>query len=481
MITRRHFLQGAVGAAAAMGVSPSRLFSAESAGPINLPEVGRLKPLPSKAIQASPLSIGFETLDRYQFDPGRTYEHLGKLGVKWARAQTGWCRCETVKGKYDFRWLDEIADGLLAQGVEPWFSLSYGNRLYTSEAPDVSAVGFCPMFTEEARNGWAAYVDAITQHFAGRVKKWEIWNEPNGKTFWRPRQPDAAGYVELARFTAPIVRRRIPDATVVGLGLAGCSMKYMEEALKAGLADCVDRISFHPYGPLPENAESFVAKVRELMGDRSKTVKLWQGECGCPSDPKTEGGTDKKGRKWDEQLQCKWLTRRILTDLRLDLDLTSYFTTVDLIRYNWGNGPSNHAQSYGVLRGTDYSPKPSYYAYQSLCSLFDSQTKLDPRLETLPVGEPDPKDRVASFTRNGRALYAWWSTSDLLGDFTPGTVSFRLPTPSHATLQQPVVIDPLSQRVYRAEGKAEAGTLAVLLPKLDYPLIITDRSVVPMG
>ena len=77
-------------------------------------------------------------------------------------------------------------------------------------------------------------------------------------------------------------------------------------------------------------------------------------------------------------------------------------------------------------------------------------------------------------------MYAYWSASDLLGDFTPGTVNLRLPTPPHATIDAPVLVDPLSQRVYRVEGKAEAGSLAISLPKLDYPLIITDRSVVPM-
>jgi hypothetical protein len=481
-MNRRDFLQGAVGAVAAMTVSSDQLCAAEAASPIDLPEAGRLKTLPSRAIKASRLSIGFETLDRYQFDPTRTYEHLGRLGVKWARAQTGWCRCETRKGKYDFRWLDEIADGLLAQGVEPWFSLSYGNRLYTPEAPDVSAVGFCPMFAQEARDGWAAFVDAIAGRFADRVKKWEIWNEPNGRTFWRPRQPDAASYVELVKFTAPIVRRRIPDATLVGLALAGCNLKYAEEALKAGLARHVDRIAFHPYSPLPESAEPFVAKVRELLGERGRSVKLWQGECGCPSDPKTEGGTDKQGRKWNEQLQAKWLLRRILTDLRLDLDLTSYFTTVDLTRYNWGNGPTDHAQSYGVLRGSDYTPKPSYYAYQSLCSLFDAQTRLDSRLEAIPAGEPDQNDRVAGFARNGRALYAYWVAADLREPCSPQTAAFRLPTPAHATIQQPVLVDPLSQRVYRLEGKAEAGALAVAgLPKLDYPLIVTDRGTAPLS
>jgi hypothetical protein len=484
MITRRDFLQSAAAVTAACVSQRGWAgMSNDQAPAIKLPELGRLKPRPSKAIAASPLSIGFETLDRRQFDPTRTYAHLGRLGVKWARAQTGWCRCETEKGKYDFRWLDEIADGLLAQGVEPWFSLSYGNRLYTPEAPDASAVGFCPMFTPEARQGWAAFVDAIARHFAGRVKKWEIWNEPNGKTFWRPKQPDAAGYVELARFTAPRVRRQIPDATIVGLALAGCDMKYTETALQAGLADCVDRISFHPYGPLPENSERYVARLRELLGPRSAAVRLWQGECGCPSDPKTEGGTDRKGRKWSEHLQCKWLARRILTDLRLDLELTSYFTTVDLTRYNWGNGPSTHAQSYGVLRGSDYSPKPSYYTYQALCSLLDAQTRLDPKLEVACDSPKDATFRAAGFTRQGRALYAYWSASDLLGAFTPGSVSLRLPTPAGASLEQPVLVDPLAQKVYALQPPARSGAQLVLagLPLVDYPLIVTDRRVVPLA
>jgi hypothetical protein len=56
------------------------------------------------------LGIGFETLDRKFFDPKPTYEPLEKLGIKWARVQTGWSRCETTKGKYDFAWLDEIVD-----------------------------------------------------------------------------------------------------------------------------------------------------------------------------------------------------------------------------------------------------------------------------------------------------------------------------------------------------------------------------------
>ena len=74
-----------------------------------MPQVGmsqtsaptKLKSRPSKSIASSPLSIGFETLDRKMFDPDRTYTHLAELGVKWARCQTGWARTEQRRGEYD--------------------------------------------------------------------------------------------------------------------------------------------------------------------------------------------------------------------------------------------------------------------------------------------------------------------------------------------------------------------------------------------
>jgi polysaccharide biosynthesis protein PslG len=481
VITRRGFVQQAIGSAAAMTLLSGRAFAADRGDDIALPRLGRLKPSHSKSIKASPLSIGFETLDRRLFDPERTYEHLGRLGVKWARVQTGWSRCETAKGKYDFRWLDEIVDALGEQGIQTWFNLGYGNRLHTTDAPDAAAVGFAPAFTQTARAGWASFVKAIAEHFADRVKCWEIWNEPNCEIFWRPQKPSAAGYVELVKLTAPLIRSRIPDAKIIGGALAGCDLPYISECLKAGLADHVHRISFHPYSTHPEEDEAFVAAVRKQLGKRHSTVKLWQGECGCPSDPNTDRGTDEKGRKWTERAQAKWLLRRVLTDLRQDLDLSSYFNTVDLTRYNFGDSRPWPGQSYGVLRGKDYSPKPSYDAYQSLCSLFDAQTKRDPRLEAIADGNA-PKLTTAAFVRNGRALYACWSATDLLEAVKPATVSLRLPTAAFARIERPVLIDPLSQRVYAAQGAA-TGTGEVALTDLrllDYPLIVTDQAVVSM-
>jgi hypothetical protein len=480
MLTRRTFLQCAAGTAAAFMAQPRLLRATEASGSINLPELGRLAPLHSKQIKSSPFSVGFETLDRKGFDPKPTYEPLGKLGIKWARVQTGWCRCETTKGKYDFAWLDEVVDSLLAQGIQPWFNLGFGNPLYTPESHTPFAVGYAPLFTPEARAGWTAFVEAVAKHFAGRVTHWEIWNEPNIKPFWRPGEPAAAEYMDMVKLTAPLLRRWVPNSTLIGFGLAGSAVTkyvpYVEQCLDAGIGDYVDVISHHPYSDNPDAGDDFVAQVRKVLDRRQAKIRLWQGECG------RWAGVDPRRPKlpWNEARQARWVLRRAMNDLRQGMELTSYFHAVDLLNYSHG-GEVLKAR-IGLLRGEDCSPRPSYIGYQTLCTLFGGQTRRDTNLAIACEGSEDPAFKSAGFVRTGRALYAWWPVVDLFKDFTPSTVTLRLPTPTDATIDDPVLVDPLSQRVYKLSCKSAGGVLAISgLPLLDYPLLVTDRSVVPIG
>ena len=90
---------------------------------------------PSKDIESSPLGVGFELLDHrtgYIFD--KVLPIAKDSGIKWARLQSGWQRAETVPGVYDFGWLDAIVDGLRGVGIQPWFSLGFGNGLYMDGA-----------------------------------------------------------------------------------------------------------------------------------------------------------------------------------------------------------------------------------------------------------------------------------------------------------------------------------------------------------
>ena len=85
--------------------------------------LGRLPSKKSIDVKDSILGIGFETLDRDTFEPAKVIPFLAESGVKFARCQTGWMKCEKTLGQYDFKWLDEVADPLAKVGIETWFSL----------------------------------------------------------------------------------------------------------------------------------------------------------------------------------------------------------------------------------------------------------------------------------------------------------------------------------------------------------------------
>jgi hypothetical protein len=491
-LTRRDFTRSclALVGGAALGRSGSAETRIQS-GTL----LGRIRPRPSRAIGASSLSIGFETLDRRMFDPQRTYPHLAELGVKWARVQTGWARCETAKGQFDFTWLDEIVDSLLRIGIQPWFNVGYGNRLYTPAAPDVTAVGWTPMGTEEGRQAWRRFVGALAGHFGRRVRHYEIWNEPTEGWFWRPGKPSPTDYVQLVRLSAPEIRTRVPQSVIVGGALSGMPTEFLTRCLELGIADCADRISYHPYQVVPE--KGYAEKVtawRQLLARYKPSLGLWQGECGCPSQ---EGSVGALGTAhWNETRQAKWLLRRVLIDLGLKLELTSYYNVVDQLRYNWAGGPeasmSEKARQkgfgayFGVLRGTDYSRKPSFTAYQTLCALFDVRTEqvempVDFHVPQAP-GELVAADKIchATFARNGRPLCAYWWPADVQRDFALRPVDVTLDT-GRLGLVQPVLVDLLTGEVRRVDGTQKAGRWTwPALPLTDHPMLVTDASVAVM-
>lgn len=509
-INRRTFSRQSLVALGGLGLCglAGRSSGAPVAGIPQRPSLGKVTPRPGKAITSSPLGIGFETLDRKLFLPERTYEPLSKLGVKWARVQTGWCRCESQKGRYDFAWLDEIVDALIRIGVRPWFNVTYGNQLYTPEAPLFSAVGWVPTRTEEARQAWVRFVRALAEHFAGRVQHWEIWNEVNISAFWKPDKSSPAGYMDLVKLTAPEIRSRIPGVTVIGCALSGGPSKWTNEflqgCLELGLADHVDRVSYHPYSLIPEpNYASGVAAWRELLVRYKPTLALWQAECGCPS---TEHGVGALSNyPWNESRQARWLVRRTLNDLRLKLEHISWYNVADQFGYSaafaksrtqpsatttdFGSGTKKTTRTdahFGLLRAPDYSPKPSYFAYQTLCTLFDSQTEameMPLQFDGDFAGSEPPisadKIEQAAFVRAQSPLIAYWFPADVHKDMAPRPVNMNLTVPAGLAFRDPVLVDPLSGEIVKLEGKTSGRQWRFdALPLTDSPMLVTDKSVV---
>ncbi len=97
---------------------------------VNMNRIGSIKPRNTKEIKSSRITVGCETLDRDHTVWDNYKDYLPPLGVKKIRLQAGWAKCEKVQGVYNWKWLDEIIDYAVANGLEPWLQLSYGNPIY---------------------------------------------------------------------------------------------------------------------------------------------------------------------------------------------------------------------------------------------------------------------------------------------------------------------------------------------------------------
>lgn len=446
--------------------------------------IGNVKPHTSSEISSSALGVGFETLDRKMFDPIKCYDSLNKLGVKWARCQTGWNRCETVKDKYDFGWLDEVVDNLLEAGIQPWFNVGYGNALYTPGAKNDSAVGWIPENNDEAREGWKNFIQALALHYKGRVLHYEIWNEPNVTPFWRPGKPTAEAYVVFIQRTAIVLRAIIPDSVIIGGCLGGFPTDFLKESLRCGLAQCVNKISFHPYMLIPEkNYQQQVMLWRELLFQQKPTPDLWQGEAGCPSTDYSVGALC--SYKWTESRQARWLLRRLINDLRMDLEMISWYHTCDQKGYRLSDYPENKSGAYfGLLRMDDYTPKPSYFAYQTMCTLFDAQTHIsDSATIAFNASEDIDTNMIekAVFTRHAYPIIAYWLPVDVQEDMEEKTVSVTISVSQGFEISKLVLIDPLNGEVLQLEGiKIKEQWHFSALSLKDYPMLFADTGAFEM-
>ena len=468
----------------------------ENAGPFpwayGMKHISNLMPKKSNEIRSSAISVGFETLDRELFNPDACYQPLAECGVKWARCQTGWSRCEKEKGRYDFAWLDAVADNLLARGIEPWFSLCYGNILYCPDAPHASCVGSVPMYYgDEALTAWKNFVEAVVTRYHKRVRHWEIWNEPNGEWCWGNVKPNGADYARFARLTAEVVHRVDPQARIIGGSVCGFDFNFIEEALLAGLGDCCYALSFHAYHLVPEwGYASAIAFLRSLLSRHAPNVKLWQGETGCPSVMTGHHDEWLGIRNINEEIQAKWVTRRLLTDLRHGVELSSYFHSADLMErpYVMGDGKETRPVMLGLLNGLSYTPKKAYFALRSLCAIFDQDTikeDLFIRLANTVCGDPtwtSDRDKYLtaiadSYTRKGYPLYVYYRPIDMQNESpVESSHSVHLWNEAEKKMDEPVLVDPVSGKIYSTTVMELKRNLTVIrnVPLMDYPLIITD-------
>ncbi len=459
--------------------------------------IGKISWKSAEESSAERIGVGLEKLDRNLYDPEKCYNDLAAVGAKWVRIQSGWCRTEKVKNVYDFTWLDNIVDALLARHMRPWICLCYGNGLYTPGAVNsAGAVGCPPIRTEEERAAWDRYVTACVDRYRGKVGYYEIWNEPDGSWCWRP-QADARQYRDFALRTAKVIRRTNPGAKIIA-GSFCTDLKYLYRFLNAELAGEIDYVTYHRYTFSAEKGtEEYVAAIRAYIKSLNPRLEVIQGETGAPSRWSTQGAM--KCADWTERKQAKYLLRKTVSDLMTDVFFTSYFSTVDIfenIHDDYVNITEKWYGFFGLLGetfGADGKPLEKYYrkdsftAMRTLCAVFSA----DARPRRLPIlfeaalstfiggteqtpADPEAYLQYGGFVRdNGSSAFVYWKAADVLTEEYESTVSLRV-----FGQDGPVrLVDLYTGDVYEPDEDlithGDGEMLLSHIPIRDYPLMVT--------
>ena len=460
--------------------------------------LGKLRRIPSQEISGTPICIGFECLDRDLYEPELCYDKLQAAGIKHARVQTGWCKCEKTKGVYDFTWLDTIVDNLLRRGIQPWFNVGFGNRLYMPDAFGETAVGHVPLYYgEECLEAWKRCCRALAEHFKDRITHYEIWNETNNDPFWKPRKADPVEYGKLIDLTQEQIRKAQPDAKIGGC-VAGYRHDYLFEFVRQrDILRKMDFFSIHSYSVLPE--QDFANSVRYLRrlldANGGSHVRIWQGEGGFAHwVPKNYWQS--RVRRESYPAQANWIVRRLIGDVALGLEMTSIFIVMDMMQKDYETARVSinrfEVARQGILNGICYTPKPSYHAMANTATLFQRNPRLHDSMINIGMGRTRPATEDLPHLEEVACVHQCFVRDDgqqLIAYYVPVQVEHTYPVipdgamgihdePDLPPLKQPVLIDLLTGDVWRlAFHRDQHGISIEGLPIASRPMIIADESI----
>lgn len=188
-------------------------------------------------------------------------------------------------------WLPAMADAGITT-VRGFHSAPNADGLTPITAAGMSVVGFLqwssgPVYALPANDlrGWHRYVTAQVRRYKGRVKYWEVWNEP--PNFTADQSPLSYAKVVAVAFDAA---KAVDPNVQIGLAAKSNHVNWLAESIAAGAAGKYDFVTLHPYevaSLLPQGWEGqFMAiapRVRAMLRDKDPdkaAVPVWFTEIG---------------------------------------------------------------------------------------------------------------------------------------------------------------------------------------------------------
>lgn len=288
---------------------------------------------------------------------------------------------ENNKLVYSFFNVDQVFDFLLSIGMKPFVELSF--------MPTALASGNRTVFNYQANvtpprdyKQWATLINRLVSHWVQRyglreVRDWffEVWNEPNLKSFWTGTQRD---YFKLYRYTAEAIKE-VDSSLRVG-GPATARSEWIEDFVAFCERNRVpaDFVSTHQYPTdgfeREGNTEVQLFKSqRGIMRERAQDTR--RHAAGRPVYY-TEWNSSANSRDplHDEPYAAAFAVSTILEAKGL-VEGYSFWTFTDIFEeHGFESLPFHGGFGLLTLHGI---PKPAYRAFELLHQLGDRQSLVD--------------------------------------------------------------------------------------------------------
>jgi xylan 1,4-beta-xylosidase len=336
---------------------------------------------------------------------------------------------------YNFSYVDQIYDGLLANGVRPFVEISFmPKQLAAREA--LQAFWYHPNVSPPKDWGkWDALVTAFVQHLVDRygiaeVTQWyfEVWNEPN-LDFWAG-EPRQESYWELYDHTANAVKAVNPKLRIGGPATAQAAWvdAFIRHCAEKHIP--VDFASTHVYAndtahdifgteeniPRDHMVCRAVDKVHnQIKSSSMPNLPLIWSEFNASYKNETEVTDSIYMGPWmaDTIRQCDGL-----------VDLMSYWTFSDVFEEQ-GVVKTPFYGGYGLMAEDDI-PKPAFNVFKVLHKLGDERIQLN------------SDSAVLTRRKDGSLVLAVWNYSppEQAGPPKTVTLQFKGANPHHVLISR---------------------------------------------
>ena len=344
---------------------------------------------------------------------------------------------------YNFAYVNQIYDGLLANGVRPAVEISFMPKKLAFNPDALHPFWYKPNVSPpKSMQRWDDLMTHFAQHLIDRygineVAQWyfEVWNEPN-IDFWGG-VPNQRSYFELYDHTAHDLKAVSPRLRVGGPATAAA--QWVDAFLKHTTDNNipVDFVSSHGYADdtvenmfaasdnvpadlsMEQRVCRAITKVRNQMKDAGKpTMPLFWTEWNVPGHDESRDTTYVGPSLANTIRQCDGL-----------VDMMSFWTFSDVFEEG-GPGPRPFIGQFG-LRAEFGINKPSYYGFGLLHQLGDKR-----------IANSSPNIIVTKAT-DGSLIIAVWSLVDpspaILSKAHAETITLAIrntPTNAQATIQR---------------------------------------------